>query len=80
MVLLRKFQILVSHFGPMFVKKYILQEKPHFRDEFYAKFSCLFNLLFKDFDRFLTIFGQRVIQEPPNLDLFHFILPSSEFI
>ena len=35
---------------------------------------------FWDFDRFLTIFGQPVIWEPPNLALFYFILSSSELI
>ena len=38
------------------------------------------NSLFWDFDRFLTISGQRVIFEPPNLALFYFILSSSELI
>ena len=38
------------------------------------------NPLFRDFDRFSTIFGQRVILEPQNLALFYFILSSSELI
>ena len=38
------------------------------------------NPLFWDFDRFLTIFSQRVILKPPNLALFYFILSSSELI
>ena len=38
------------------------------------------NPLFCDFDRFLTIFGQPVIQKPPNLALFYFIMSSSELI
>ena len=38
------------------------------------------NPLFWDSDRFLTIFAQPVIQEPPNLALFYSILSFSELI
>jgi len=38
------------------------------------------NPLFSDFDRFLSIFGQRVIREPRNLALLYLILSSSKLI